>query len=675
MTPCPPVERLGQFLAEELPPAAADEVEDHLTVCAACRQRLEELTCDESARRLRELYQNRERTTEDTELFFLRDLPPPPRADGGDSPLSGADSDTPPGDEGAGPATATLPRVPGYDVLGELGRGGMGVVYKARHLRLNRLVALKMILGGGLAGPVQRTRFLVEAETLARLRHPNVVQIHEINTHEGCPFFALEYIDGGTLADRLDAGALPPAEAAALVETLARAVHAAHLQGVIHRDLKPANVLLSAKGEPKITDFGLAKLVVGHPELTQTGVVAGTPAYMAPEQASGDSRAITPAVDVYALGAILYQALMGQPPFKGEEAARVIARLTAGDVPSLGKLAGRLPRDLVTICTRCLEPEPSRRYASAEALADDLGRYRRGEPIRARSVGDLERLWMWARRRRALAGALAGLALALVAGTAISTYFAVVAGRRETQAQAARRQAEAQAARAEFTRGFDLAAQGEDVRGLHGMLNALRRAPPPMPTCSASCAPTSPSGRCRCSTSATSFRPRGANRSTSPSAPTAAPSPCCGKTACSASTPRGDRTSGIGCAARGDSAWPSAPTGGGCWRAAGRAPCTPGTPPRGRKSPPCRPHPARTCASSASRPTAGHCSPPTATEPSGCGTPPKGGRAGGPFPARTCNGGCVSAPMGDLYLASSAIACGAGMPRPAGRPRPRRWTA
>jgi WD40 repeat protein/tetratricopeptide (TPR) repeat protein len=509
MSPCPPAERFDQFLAEELSPAAAEELEEHLAVCPACRRRLEELGCDDSARKLRELYRQREVGAVDTELYFLRHLSPALRADGGVVARSRAEVDTPPQDDGAVPARGSLPHVSGYEVLEELGRGGMGVVYKARHLRLNRLVALKMILAGDLAGPVQRTRFLVEAETLARLRHPNVVQIYEVDTYNGCPFFALEYVDGGTLADRLNGRPLPAATAAALVETLARAIHAAHLQGAIHRDLKPANILLARiedRGSriedrtdggdsrssildprlwaPKITDFGLAKLAVGHPELTQTGVVAGTPAYMAPEQASGNSRDVTPAVDVYALGAILYEALSGEAPFYGQEPALVVARLASGETPSLARFAARLPRDLVTICDRCLEREPQRRYASAEALADDLGRYLRGEPIHARSVGELERLWKWARRRRALATALATLAIALVVGTAISTYFAVVANRREAEArdsegkaQDARRQAEVQAARAEFDRGFDLAGQGESVRGLHTMLAAVGRAP------------------------------------------------------------------------------------------------------------------------------------------------------------------------------------------------------
>jgi WD40 repeat protein/tRNA A-37 threonylcarbamoyl transferase component Bud32/tetratricopeptide (TPR) repeat protein len=484
MTSCPADDRLAQFLADGLLPAAAEELEDHLAACAACRQRLEELSCDDSAVRLRELYQRHEVAVVDPELSFLRGLPCVLRAEGPSPVEFGAVADTPQAD-GSAQALRSLPTVPGYEVQGELGRGGMGVVYKARHRQLNRLVALKMILSGALAGPMQRTRFLVEAETLARLHHPNVVQIYEIGTYENCPYFALEYVDGGTLADRLRDGALPSAAAAALIETLARAIHAAHLQGVIHRDLKPANVLLSADGQPKITDFGLAKLVVGHPDLTQTGVVAGTPAYMAPEQATGDSRALTPAVDVYALGTILYQALTGRPPFDGQEPALVLARLASGETPSLAKFAGRLPRDLVTICTRCLEREPARRYPSAEALADDLGRYLRGEPIQARSVGEWERLWKWARRRRALAATLTTLVVALVAGTAISTYFAVVAGRREEEArasegkaQAARRQAEAQAARAEFARGFDLASQGETVRGLHTMLAAAGRAPP-----------------------------------------------------------------------------------------------------------------------------------------------------------------------------------------------------
>jgi serine/threonine-protein kinase len=217
---------------------------------------------------------------------------------------------------------AAVPTVPGYEVLGELGRGGMGVVYKARQVKLNRLVALKMILAGGHASEADLLRFKSEAEAVARLRHANVVQIHEVGESEGRPFFSLEFVDGGSLAARLDGTPWPPRQAAQLVQTLARAMHAAHQRGIIHRDLKPANVLLAEDGTPKITDFGLAKQMDSQRGQTQTGAVLGTPSYMAPEQAGykpdAQARGVGPAADVYALGAILYELLTGRPPFRAE---------------------------------------------------------------------------------------------------------------------------------------------------------------------------------------------------------------------------------------------------------------------------------------------------------------------------------------------------------------------
>jgi hypothetical protein len=232
----------------------------------------------------------------------------PPQAGGGAA--AGA-AGTTAGTDGDGPAAATgdtaaWPRVPGYEILGVLGRGGMGVVYKARHLALKRAVALKMILAGGQAGAPERARFRAEAEAVARLQHPGIVQVHEVGEHAGHPFCALEFVPGGSLAHRLGGGPLPPREAARLVEALARAVHLAHSRNVVHRDLKPANVLLAADGSPKVTDFGLARLLDSDSGVTQAGAVMGTPSYMAPEQAWGQAHAAGPAADVYALGAILY---------------------------------------------------------------------------------------------------------------------------------------------------------------------------------------------------------------------------------------------------------------------------------------------------------------------------------------------------------------------------------
>ena len=305
---------------------------------------------------------------------------------------------------------STLPEVPGYEVLSVLGQGGMGVVYKARQLQLKRLVALKMVLAGELASPRARTRFLQEAQAVARLHHANVVQVYEVGEHQGCPYLSLELVEGGSLARKLREGPLPPRESARLAETLARAVAAIHGCGVVHRDLKPTNVLLAADGSPKITDFGLARDLNGA-RTTVTGEVLGTPSYMAPEQARGD-KAVGPAADTYALGAILYECLTGRPPFRAATSLDTLYQVLHNEPVQVRGLQPCTPVDLETICLKCLHKEPARRYASAEELADDLRRYQAGQPIRARPVGAVERAVKWARQRPALA------ALTLVSMTA-----------------------------------------------------------------------------------------------------------------------------------------------------------------------------------------------------------------------------------------------------------------
>jgi WD40 repeat protein/tetratricopeptide (TPR) repeat protein len=307
--------------------------------------------------------------------------------------------------------------VPGYELLSEMGRGGMGVVYRARQTRLGRVVALKMILAGGHADEQELKRFRNEAEAVARLQHPNIVQIHEVGEHEGLPFLSLEFCGGESLENKLAGTPLPPAEAAALVETLARAMHAAHQKGVVHRDLKPANVLLTEDGLPKITDFGLAKRLddIGH---TATGTVMGTPSYMAPEQARGTGGATAPAVDVYALGALLYECLTGRPPFRAATTLDTLAQVVSDDPVPPRRLQPKTPRDLETICLTCLRKEPAKRYASAGELADDLHRFLRDEPIAARPTGPAERLAKWVHRRPAVAGLLAAVALVAALGAA-----------------------------------------------------------------------------------------------------------------------------------------------------------------------------------------------------------------------------------------------------------------
>jgi WD40 repeat protein len=314
---------------------------------------------------------------------------------------------------GSAPVSMEVPAPAGYEVLGELGRGGMGVVYKARQVGLNRIVALKMVLAGGHAGPDELGRFQREAEALARLQHPNIVQVFEVGQHEGRPFFSLELCPGGGLDKKLAGTPVEPKQAARWVETLARAMHAAHQANVVHRDLKPANVLLAADGTLKVTDFGLARRLdeAGH---TATGAVMGTPSYMAPEQAAGKGKQVGPAADVYALGAILYECLTGRPPFKAANPLDTLVQVVSDEPVPVRRLQPKVPRDVETICLKCLRKEPGKRYASAAMLAEDLRRFSAGEPIQARPVGQLERAWRWCRRNPVLAGAASLAAIGLI---------------------------------------------------------------------------------------------------------------------------------------------------------------------------------------------------------------------------------------------------------------------
>jgi serine/threonine-protein kinase len=330
-------------------------------------------------------------------------------------------------------AAAALPQVPGYEVEAVLGHGGMGVVYKARHLRLNRPVALKMLLAGPYARPDELGRFLREAEAVAGLRHPNIVQVHDSGDLDGRPYFVMEYLEGGPLSGKLAGTPLPAGDAARLLATLADAVRVAHEGGVIHRDLKPANVLLTADGTPKLSDFGLARRMEGGAGITACGAPLGTPSYMAPEQARGQAGALGPAVDVYALGAVLYELLTGRPPFRAETATETMLQVIQQDPAPPSRLNARVPRELETICLKCLHKEPARRYPSAAALAEDLHRFLRGEPIAARPAGLAERLAKWARRRPAVAALLVVTVLFTMASIGGALWF--------TARQAQRRQA------------------------------------------------------------------------------------------------------------------------------------------------------------------------------------------------------------------------------------------
>jgi WD40 repeat protein len=325
----------------------------------------------------------------------------------------------------AAPVSAGTPSVAGYEILGVLGRGGMGVAYKAWHRTLKRLVALKMLHSGGLADSEELARFRTETETVARLHHPQIVHIYEVGEHEGRPYCALEFVDGGNLAEKLKGTPQPADQAAQLIEGLARAMQYAHLHGVVHRDLKPANVLLNGDGFAKITDFGLAKQLDVDVGQTKSGTILGTPSYMAPEQAAGNKK-IGAAADVYSLGAILYEMLTGRPPFRAASVLETLEQVRSADPVPLSRLQPRMPRDLGTICLKCLEKDPARRYASAQELAEELTRFLKREPIQARPLGSAARFGRWCRRNPVLATSLisvAGLLLLLAGGSATGAWW------------------------------------------------------------------------------------------------------------------------------------------------------------------------------------------------------------------------------------------------------------
>jgi tetratricopeptide (TPR) repeat protein len=413
-TDCPTPEELSAFLRGELSEFLLERVAEHLGSCPHC---------DSAARVLDGVA--------DPVIAALRHAPSTPAglnrdgrygANAGQRPLGSLPL--------CHPAEPLTNRIGDYEILERIGQGGMGVVYKARQTALNRLVALKILREGIFANPEELARFRNEAMALARLRHPHIVQIHDIGEHEGQPFFSLEYADAGNLAQKANGRPLPSRPAAQLVELLALAIHAAHQQGVIHRDLKPANVLLVRSDplhgvrledgpeeagyfEPKITDFGLAKRLDTDRRQTGSETVMGTPSYMAPEQAAGKNREASPLTDVYALGAVLYELLTGRPPFQGETPLDTLEQVGSQDPVPPTRLQPKAPRDLETICLKCLHKEPHKRYASAAGLAEDLRRFRAGEPIRARPIRAWERAVKWARRRPAVA-ALVGVSLLAV---------------------------------------------------------------------------------------------------------------------------------------------------------------------------------------------------------------------------------------------------------------------
>jgi tetratricopeptide (TPR) repeat protein len=387
----------------------------------------------------------------------------------------------------APPSGGPWPTIPGYEVLGELGRGSMGIVYQARQLNLHRLVALKMMRTGAHLDAEAQGRFIEEARLIASLQHPNIVQIYEINLREDAPFFSMELVEGGTLADRLGGRPQPFRQAAQLVQTLARAIDLAHQMGIVHRDLKPANILLATTESrhsrlqnlsrefqgpnldaqpwvPKISDFGLAKQFGVDSGRTESGMVLGTPSYMAPEQAEGKSREVGPPADVYGLGAILYELLTGRPPYAGESPLETVLQLFQIEPVPPSRLQPKVPRDLETICLKCLQKEPKRRYQTAQDLAQDLQHFLAGEPITARPASVFERVGQWAKRRPALATLAASAGVALIGLAGLALWHQADLQFRLTQARLDERQA--RDAQEDASKSANLMAQRDKIKDL-----------------------------------------------------------------------------------------------------------------------------------------------------------------------------------------------------------------
>jgi len=369
-----------------------------------------------------------------------------------------------------------------YELLEEIARGGMGVVCRARQKRLNRIVAVKLVLHGHWAGPADTARFQAEAEAAARLDHPNIVPIYEVGEHAGRHFFSMKLVEGRSLAQAIaaqkgGADARRQREWARLLAVIARAVHYAHQHRVLHRDLKPANILLDAAGQPHLTDFGLAKILGASGQFTRADTVLGTPGYMAPEQAGGGAGAVTTAADLYSLGAILYAMLTGRAPFSGETPLQTLDRLRTTEPTSPRLLQPGVDPDLETICLKCLSKEPERRYGSAEALAEELERFLRGEPIQARPVGLAGRLWRWSRRQPALAGLSLALLLAVLAGLAVTVWQARRVRAAFTAEQAVNRRLEEANLSLRLQRAQAQLARDEVDEALPVLAHVLRRDP------------------------------------------------------------------------------------------------------------------------------------------------------------------------------------------------------
>ncbi|MDX2035374.1 MAG: serine/threonine-protein kinase [Isosphaeraceae bacterium] len=455
---CPTTERLASMLAD---PAGHDfeAIERHIEGCLACQAVLETLTTLTS---IAARAGDSPGLTENDGAGFLDRL----------RLAANVANDPPRGVDGPGDP---LPEIPGYEIEAEIGRGGMGVVYKARQIQADRIVALKMVADGGASylSATDRARFRFEAENLARLRHPNVVQVHEVSEHRGRPYFTMEYVAGGTLAGLSPSLAGRPRDAAALVETLARAVHAAHLCGVLHRDLKPANILIDEGPGggllPKVTDFGLAKRVGLENGLTQTGQILGSPSYMAPEQAAGEAP-VGVAADIYGLGAILYELLCGRPPFREPTAWETLMKVAHDSPAPPSRYRTGVPRDLEVIGLKCLAKNPGGRYPDADALAEDLRRYLDGRTIVARPAAWPERAWKWAKRRPGATAALAAAALAVVSILGLTWAYNARLSAALTRATLAEREAAAGAREAGRQRNLALQALNDLVYGVQNRL-------------------------------------------------------------------------------------------------------------------------------------------------------------------------------------------------------------
>ncbi|MGF1579776.1 MAG: protein kinase [Gemmataceae bacterium] len=570
--PCPSVETLGSLLVGELDDAQSHRLESHVEVCPNCQQRLDRMTATSALFRGSTIPSNPAEGDR-------RELPQP------DQQVQTSDLDEPVTltakfrqrlkknlaehfGEGSGQnrisrmektlpdRTARLPSIPGYEFLEEKGRGGMGVVYKARHLALNRYVAVKLILRNEFATAEQLVRFRLEGEMAAQVQHPNIVEVYEVGAYEDLLFMVMEWVEGTTLAEELKtSGPLTSQQAAQTVATLAHAVHAAHSRGIIHRDLKPSNVLIgsqpvsndndsgahyllssyaldktqnnSGARQPsnettrilKIVDFGLATSIQTGSGLTETGVILGTPEYMAPEQASEDKKEIGRHTDVYALGVMLYEMITGKPPFRSDTALHTLGQVTNKEPERIRRSSRHVPRDLETICMKCLEKSPNGRYPTAKTLAEDLERFLTGQSIEARPTSPLERAWKWVRRHPTIAGLELLVLLTFVIGMSTSIYISVTATRNtqraiereqvarrlkidaekstrdarqserralgaEQEAQSAKRktlleksQADLQVGKLQFQTGIRLAQSGEVAVGLFTMLDALKSVP------------------------------------------------------------------------------------------------------------------------------------------------------------------------------------------------------